>query len=70
MTRYSKGQHVVATRDLHRLLSGRRVPRGSRGLVVDAPMFGRAVVVFVIRSLWNGDRHLELDVEDHEISPE
>jgi hypothetical protein len=67
VTKFGKGDQVVAARAINRVWSGTYVPEAARGEVVDAPTFGRARVVFAWRSIMGGDQTREVEVDDDEV---
>lgn len=65
MTRFNKGDPVAAIKDIAGF-AREFVPRGSEGVVVDAPMWGDAVVLFTVNGFLN-DKKVRITVSDDEV---
>lgn len=65
MTRFNKGDLVAAIKDIGGF-AREFVPRGSEGVVVDAPMWGDAVVLFTVNGFLS-DKKVRITVSDDEI---
>lgn len=67
MSRYAKGQRVIATEDLGGFFTD-SVPKGTTGVVVESPMFGNATVHFEWPGFF-GNNESKKTVADNQIAP-
>jgi hypothetical protein len=57
VTKYNKGDRVVATKNLSGGLFGESVDKGTEGVVVEAPIMGDAVVLFKVKGFLGDMRY-------------
>ncbi len=65
MTKFNKGDLVAAITDIGGFVR-ELVPRGSEGVVVEAPMWGDAVVLFSVKGFLS-DKKVRITVSDDEV---
>lgn len=65
MSRYSKGDRVVATKDFGGVARD-SIKKGTRGVVVEGGWGNPATVLFHVKGFFS-DRDVEVDVDDDEI---
>lgn len=66
MAKYSKGDMVVSVKDIGGVMRG-FVPKGTEGVVVEAPWFGDPTVLFTITGALGGKKQVRINVSTTEI---
>lgn len=66
MAKYSKGDMVVSVKDIGGVMRD-FVPKGTEGVVVEAPWFGDPTVLFTITGALGGKKQVRINVSTTEI---
>lgn len=68
MSGYLEGDQVVAVKEINHLMTGKTVPRGSPGAVIEGGVGTHALVEFTVKGVLEGDRKVVIEVDDADIA--